>query len=180
MGHIIKDCPLKSSTKTATETARSSPIKDAKRTSSEHIGKNTSTVHPPPKHNAVENKMGKESTSTSKMKIFQAKKSEGKMLNANFYSLLDKTDLSKEDEDRLDYIPATQLDGKRLEREVIAMDATYKESKIVHEADDVPPNAVQEHLEEEELLASKYDIEMEYLKDLQRDHALVGSPIKGK
>ena len=59
------------------------------------------------------------------------------MLQANFYSLIEKQDLLEEEEDRLKCIPATQLVGKRLEREVIAMDATYKESKIVHEADDV-------------------------------------------
>ena len=62
---------------------------------------------------------------------------------------LGKENLLEEDEDRLDYVPVTQLDGKRLEREVIAMDDTYKESEIVHEADDVPLNAIQEHLEEE-------------------------------
>ena len=77
----------------------------------------------------------------------------------------------------LEYVPATQLDGKRLEREVVAMDKTLDKTRSAYEADDVPVNAVQEHLDED-ILTLEQDIEMEYLKELKRTHTHIGSPPK--
>ena len=59
------------------------------------------------------------------------------MLKANCYSLFEKPDLLEEEEDRFECVPATQLDGKRLEREVVAMDKTLNETGSAYEADDV-------------------------------------------
>ena len=47
-GHIIKDFPLKFPTKTATETVRSSPIKEFKGKSADNTDKITTTKLPPP------------------------------------------------------------------------------------------------------------------------------------
>ena len=64
------------------------------------------------------------------------------MLKANFYSLLENPNLLEEEEDRLKCIPATQLNGKLLEREVVSMDKTLYEIGSTYEADYMPLNAV--------------------------------------
>ena len=59
------------------------------------------------------------------------------------------------------------------------MEKTLDETRSTYEADGVTLNVIQEHLDKD-LLTSKQDIEMEYLKELKRDHMLVKSPPKGK
>ena len=149
MGHIIKECPLKASAKAAIEPGSSSPIKDVAGKSAEPKTYDTSILQPAPKKKSKENKKDKDFTSTPNKKSFKPKKIQGKMLKANFYSLLEKPDLLEEEEDRVKWFPATQLDGKHLEREVVAMDKTLDEIGSAFEVDDVPLNAVQEHLDEE-------------------------------
>ena len=100
------------------------------------------------------------------------------MWKANFYSLLEKPNLLKEEEDRFKCVPTTQLDGKHLEREVVVIDKILDKIGSAFEVDGVPLNAAQEHLDKD-LLTSEQDIEMEYLKELKRDHMLVVSPLKG-
>ena len=62
------------------------------------------------------------------------------MSNADdkFYSLLDKPNILDEEEERPKYVPTTQLDGKRLKREVVATKDTLGEIESAYEADDVP------------------------------------------
>ena len=71
------------------------------------------------------------------------------MLHTNFYSLLEKPNLFKEEEDMLECILATQLDKKCLKREVVAMDKTLDEIGSAHEVNDTPLNAIQYHLDED-------------------------------
>ena len=80
-------------------------------------------MEPPPEKKFEENKKDKDFTSRSKKKTFKQKKNQGKMMQANFYSLLEKPDLLEEEEDRLECIPTTKLDGKR---RVIAMENTLE------------------------------------------------------
>ena len=58
------------------------------------------------------------------------------------------------------------------------MDKTLDETRSAYEADGVPLNTIQEHLDKE-LLTSKQDVEMEYLKKLKRPCTHVGIPPKG-
>ena len=50
---------------------------------------------------------------------------------------LEKPYILEEKKDMLKCVLATQLDGKRLEREVVAMDKTLDETGSAYEADDV-------------------------------------------
>ena len=86
---------------------------------------------------------------------------------ANFYSLLENLNLFEEEEDMIKCLLATQLDEKRLEREMVVMNHTLDEIGSAHEVDDTPLNAIQEH-SNEDFITSEQDIEMEYLKELKR------------
>ena len=132
---LIKECPLKAFAKAVKLPSTSSPIKDLKGKSSERLklktpqlcnillkrslikdfkgkslepkAKDTSIVQSPPKKKSKEIKKDKDFTSIATKKNFKQKKNQDKKPIPNYYSLVEKPDLSKEEEDMLEFVPTT-------------------------------------------------------------------------
>ncbi|MCO5573114.1 hypothetical protein L7F22_026879 [Adiantum nelumboides] len=181
-GHVMKECPLKVTNKSNPQSENAAPNNLSEKKDKTELGtavdKGKAELVEQPKKKVGEDKKAKEFTPTSKKKAFKQKKSHGDKVKANFYSLLEKPALSEDDEDILEFIPETQLDGNRLAQEVNDMDDNAEEALPMHEIDDTPLSTAQEHTHEENV-TSEQDIEMENLKELKRVHIQVGSPTKG-
>ncbi|MCO5560560.1 hypothetical protein L7F22_014175 [Adiantum nelumboides] len=168
-GHVIKECPLRAPFKQNIPQSGANPTKETAPITNS-INKPLTSGTPAPKDLPVRKEKNEEFTPLPKKKTFKQRKGLAPKLTANFYSLLEKPDNSDEDEEIMETIQETQLDGNRLSSELERMDENLGEDPSMQEVDDTPLVRVPGPVHQISL-SPEQDIEMESLKELKRDQA---------
>ena len=143
--HVIKECALKVSTK-------QSPLQDGLKQAQEMCTKKKDTTSNDNKNKPASlgvqagkpmismKENNNDFTPLPKKKSFKQKKSLAIKAVANFYSLLDKLEFLDEDEELLETVQKTKLDGNRLATKLEKVDKSVGGDLRLHKVDNTPLN----------------------------------------